>query len=94
MFKTQIDDAHKKMVALLEQSMSGENLQKNKDLLQSVVDGLKLDYNNHSNLELKFYGYNDAKSFVRKVYSMTGKFADHDSLKHRIAVSLSKLMEG
>jgi hypothetical protein len=92
-FKNEIDAAADKMIAeMVKANFSPEKLEMNKKVLLPVIEGLKADLDKYTITDLKFYGCKDAKTYVASVYGMAGKFADHGSMKHRVASGLSKLM--
>ena len=88
-WKNEIDKAATKMIA----EMQKANIPANKvDILNSVVTDLKGDLDKHARTDFAVYGYQTPQKYVANVYGMTGKFADHGSLKHQVAFSLAKLM--
>jgi len=88
-WKIEIDKAASKM----ETEMQKANVPADKlELLNSVVSGLKSDLDKHARTDFAVYGYQTPQKYVANVYGMSGKFADHGSLKHVIAANLAKLM--
>jgi hypothetical protein len=77
---------------MVKANFSAEKLELNKTILQSVANELNADLDQYTRTDLVFYGCKDAKTYVASVYGLAGKFADHGSMKHKIANSIARLM--